>query len=407
MNKLIFKSKSIVKYFTVEELQNYDKKPKKEEIVLVLENEYFDIVRLNVVKDLDDEEKELVIEGELEQKILNYTPVDFIEKEILLKEDENSEEILIVLLKRETIHDIIKKNINLMNIIFVIPFFLLNYASEENNLGENLFFDMCDNRGLFVTYNEKKIIEVESYFVDREDLVSTELEKENFLEKFYNIFEKMDKINKIYFFNKDLEIKKFFTGENSNKINIISLEEYLTLPQEDLNFIPMEYLEDIKNKKTKKFGIYLFLIIFSIKVFVFLIFSFLENRKENKINIQNNEIAALVKNVTENKEMIENINDYQEKINSLESIIQKKEIKFIEILSTIKKITNKNIYINHVEYKGKNKLQIKGISLDDNSLYEFQEKIDKNYIFTNINHDYIKKVDDHFQFQFDVGVKID
>jgi|GEM_PF-3465781 len=407
MNKLIFKTKSSVKYVTLEELSIYGKKIEKEQIVLVLENECFDIIKLDISKELDDDERELVIEGELEQKILDYNPVDYIEKEILLKDDENSEKILLILLKRETVNSLMEKYIDLVDLTFIVPFFLLGSFDEKKSFNENLVFDMCDNRGLFVVYNDGKIVEVESYYVGNEEIFSTESEKNNFLEKFQNILERFDKINKIYFFYKDSKIKEIFTDEICSKINIIFLEDYFGHPKEELNFIPKEYLDEIKSRNLKKFGIYMVLIVFSLKIFMFLVFSFLANKKEEKINRQNSEIAILVKNIYDTKETIETIDDYMEQINSLENIIKVKEIKFVGILSAIKEISNNNINIDYLEYNGKNKIQIKGTSKDDNSLYKFQQKIDRIWIFTNINHDYIKKESDYFKFQFDVGVKID
>ncbi len=113
-------------FFTLEDTENVKKG------ILVLESEYFEIIKIILEEDLDEREREYEIEEQLENRIINYEAVDYIEKEIFLRKIDEIEENLIILIKREKIYEIAdkirEKGIDLKGII---PVFLLKYLSNE------------------------------------------------------------------------------------------------------------------------------------------------------------------------------------------------------------------------------------------------------------------------------------
>ena len=78
-NKLLKREENIL--FSLEEIESSQDIKKG---ILVLESEYFEIVKISLEEDLDEREKEYEIEEQLENRIINYEVLDYIEKEISL-----------------------------------------------------------------------------------------------------------------------------------------------------------------------------------------------------------------------------------------------------------------------------------------------------------------------------------
>lgn len=78
-NKLLKREGNIL--FSLEEIESSQDIKKG---ILVLESEYFEIVKISLEEDLDEREKEYEIEEQLENRIINYEVLDYIEKEISL-----------------------------------------------------------------------------------------------------------------------------------------------------------------------------------------------------------------------------------------------------------------------------------------------------------------------------------
>lgn len=92
-NNFLKREKNIL--FSLEDMKNIKKG------ILVLESEYFEIIKIILEEDLDEREREYEIEEQLENRIINYEALDYVEKEILLEKKDGTEEILIILIKRE------------------------------------------------------------------------------------------------------------------------------------------------------------------------------------------------------------------------------------------------------------------------------------------------------------------
>ncbi|MGF6906628.1 PilN domain-containing protein [Fusobacterium sp. PH5-44] len=404
----ILKFKNKFKYLTIKDLKTFSlQKNNNTKIILILENKYFDLVKINIETDLDETERELVIEKELEERILNYCPIDFIEKEILLEEVHGSQKLLIILIKREIIKNIINDYIKKMDFYSLIPFFLIK-NTETITPFKTIIFDFCENRVLFSILFDNKIIDIESYLIEKDEILANEIERNNLIDKINNILEKFENINSFLFFHKDIEIKNIIYEKIAiNNIDEIAVSEMNDVSVKSLNFLPHEYMEEIKSKHLKKF-IFSFILLFLMIEMIYFTFSILtENKKQGIINLQNKEINLLTKNISDNKEAAEKIDDYQDKIDYLKKLMGIRKTTFTDILIKLEYSSNKNIDIKVIEYKENHMMQITGNSNSDVALYDFIEKIDQDALFNNINHDYIKNVDDYFQFQFDMGVKID
>lgn len=83
------KSKKKIEYITLEEMKRELKSG-----IIVLENRYFNIEKISLELGLDEKERELEIEEILEDRIEDYNPVEYIEKEIVLEKNEEFEESL-------------------------------------------------------------------------------------------------------------------------------------------------------------------------------------------------------------------------------------------------------------------------------------------------------------------------
>ena len=119
-NKLLKREGNIL--FSLEEIESSQDIKKG---ILVLESEYFEIVKISLEEDLDEREKEYEIEEQLENRIINYEVLDYIEKEISLGKRDGMEESVIILIKREKIYEITNKvKDKKIDLEGIIPIFL-------------------------------------------------------------------------------------------------------------------------------------------------------------------------------------------------------------------------------------------------------------------------------------------
>ena len=146
-NKLLKREGNIL--FSLEEIESSQDIKKG---ILVLESEYFEIVKISLEEDLDEREKEYEIEEQLENRIINYEVLDYIEKEISLGKKDGMEESVIILIKREKIYEITNKvKDKKIDLKGIIPIFLLKYLSDFNKENE-IFLDIGLVRTTFVIF---------------------------------------------------------------------------------------------------------------------------------------------------------------------------------------------------------------------------------------------------------------
>lgn len=192
-------------FFTLEDTENVKKG------ILVLESEYFEIIKIILEEDLDEREREYEIEEQLENRIINYEAVDYIEKEIFLRKIDEIEENLIILIKREKIYEIAdkirEKGIDLKGII---PVFLLKYLSNEEKKDE-IFLDIGMGRTSVVVFKDNKLRDIVTIDIEKGEGLYSQEEFDELLERIvFSIEEEnFDNIEKIIIYEKDKELEKF------------------------------------------------------------------------------------------------------------------------------------------------------------------------------------------------------
>ena len=230
-------------FFTLEDTENVKKG------ILVLESEYFEIIKIILEEDLDEREREYEIEEQLENRIINYEAVDYIEKEIFLRKIDEIEENLIILIKREKIYEIAdkirEKGIALKGII---PVFLLKYLSNEEKKDE-IFLDIGMGRTSVVVFKDNKLRDIVTIDIEKGEGLYSQEEFDELLERIvFSIeeenFDNIEKIEKekndnieFYYSLSALEMKKIILKSK----NIIcgcgqSINELLYLKA---NFFPI------------------------------------------------------------------------------------------------------------------------------------------------------------------------
>ncbi|MDR3260154.1 MAG: hypothetical protein LBT51_11150 [Fusobacteriaceae bacterium] len=394
---------------------NNQKNKKDKNYILLLENEYFEIIKIDIETDLDIDERELVIESEIENKILNYNSIDYIEKEIIIAENTENIMLIIILLKIEKAIELIalskEKNID---IIGIIPVFMYKYLLK--NFDDNsIFIDIGITRTLLAVYLDKKIFNIDMFSIEKNEIYNSTTEFSTFLERINllseNIDDKKESIKKIEILEKDEEIISKLAKESllDYDISIKNFQGELFLNKqniENINFIPHDYKEQIKNKKIKKFIVLSGSILIIAELFVFFILNYYENNILKNKNENENQLAVLIRTINEKRSEIEGIENYEEKIANLENKLTNKKLYFTEILKNIQIENTKYIHITFIEYSDKGNIQIIGTAIDDGDIYTFQDNISKNHSFVSIIQDYIREKDGIYEFKMDIGVKI-
>ena len=81
------------------------------------------------------------------------------------------------------------------------------------------------------------------------------------------------------------------------------------------------------------------------------------------------------------------------------------KFKIYEVLEELKKCKSLQMNFEGIEYNGKDMLKIIGRVQEEKEIYEFEKNLIKNNRFFYLNHDYIKKQENGYEFQIDIGVK--
>ena len=209
-NKLLKREGNIL--FSLEEIESSQDIKKG---ILVLESEYFEIVKISLEEDLDEREKEYEIEEQLENRIINYEVLDYIEKEISLGKRDGMEESVIILIKREKIYEITNKvKDKKIDLEGIIPIFLLKYLSDFNKENE-IFLDIGLVRTTFVIFKNNILKDIVTIDIERDEILNSQEEFNELLERItFSIEEEnFDDIEKITIYEKDRELENLL--ENS------------------------------------------------------------------------------------------------------------------------------------------------------------------------------------------------
>lgn len=389
------KLKEEIEYITLEDIERGIKSG-----IIVLENNHFKIVKIFLEKGLDEKERELEIESILDEKIENYDPLEYIEKEIFITEDEELEEIILVLLERDIVETIIKKGKEKKRKVFgIIPAFFLKALEVEKDSNE-LFIDLDIESVVLTEFNEGKIKDISLIEIEKNKILESEVDE--ILQYIFEIEE--EKINKISFYEKDREVAEIFENIDNIEIEVKDWKNGNIKYNYNYDFLPLEYLDSLKKEKIiKKWGVIVF-IIFILQIVLGFSLQYFCNKIDDKIDILESDIGDNQEKIEKLKEKILVLEEEEKlKIEELNKI-ELKKLRIGNLLQQIEKIKPKGLNILNIEFDGKNKLKIIGNSISEEKILKFQEKIIKNSKFKNFNHDYIKFEEEIYNFQLDVEV---
>lgn len=389
------KLKEEIEYITLEDIERGIKSG-----IIVLENNHFKIVKIFLEKGLDEKERELEIESILDEKIENYDPLEYIEKEIFITEDEELEEIILVLLERDIVETIIKKGKEKKRKVFgIIPAFFLKALEVEKDSNE-LFIDLDIESVVLTEFNEGKIKDISLIEIEKNKILESEVDE--ILQYIFEIEE--ERINKISFYEKDREVAEIFENIDNIEIEVKDWKNGNIKYNYNYDFLPLEYLDSLKKEKViKKWGVIVF-IIFILQIVLGFSLQYFCNKIDDKIDILESDIGDNQEKIEKLKEKILVLEEEEKlKIEELNKI-ELKKLRIGNLLQQIEKIKPKGLNILNIEFDGKNKLKIIGNSISEEKILKFQEKIIKNSKFKNFNHDYIKFEEEIYNFQLDVEV---
>ncbi len=400
-NNFLKREKNIL--FSLEDMKNIKKG------ILVLESEYFEIIKIILEEDLDEREREYEIEEQLENRIINYEALDYVEKEILLEKKDGTEEILIILIKREKIYEIADRvrgqNIELKGII---PVFLLKYISGRNKKNE-IFLDMGIGRTSAVVFKDNKLKDIVTIDIEKNEVLYSQEEFNELLERIaFSIEEEnFDNIEKITVYEKDRELESFIEKSKFYRKETVveNWKNYEMTFNKSFDFIPLEYRKGMEQRKYIKYGTVILTIILIIEFFLFFFFTNVRNNKMKSIENMERDLGSLRGQIEKNRQEIKKIENFKDKKSKLIKKMNFGKFKMYEILEELKKCKSSQIYFVGLEYDGKNTLKVIGRAAEEKEIYEFEKNILKNNDFFYLNHDYIKKQEYDYEFQMDIGVK--
>lgn len=389
------KSKKKIEYITLEEMKRELKSG-----IIVLENRYFNIEKISLEIGLDEKERELEIEEILEDRIDDYNPVEYIEKEIVLGVNSEFEELIIILLKRSIVEELLQEGKEKkIEIYGVIPSFFIRSLEVDKNIAE-LFIDVDEDRTVILEFADGKIRNLSYVEMEREKILESELE-----EILKYIFEvDLTIFDKVVFYEKDSEIGEIFQEIDSIDVEINNWKEKDIEYNYNYDFLPLEYLESLKMKISLKKKIIVFFIVFILQIFIGAIFQYF-------CRLDSDKIMNLEKNIRICQDKIEELRGKIIEIEEKEKIreeklerIEFKNIKLNDVLKSIDEFKPKGITILNIELNENNSLKIIGNSIDEIKILRFQEKIIGSTKFKNLNHDYIKREEENYNFQLEVEV---
>lgn len=400
-NNFLKREKNIL--FSLEDMKNIKKG------ILVLESEYFEIIKIILEEDLDEREREYEIEEQLENRIINYEALDYVEKEILLEKKDGTEEILIILIKREKIYEIADRvrgqNIELKGII---PVFLLKYISGRNKKNE-IFLDMGIGRTSAVVFKDNKLKDIVTIDIEKNEVLYSQEEFNELLERIaFSIEEEnFDNIEKITVYEKDRELESFIEKSKFYRKETVveNWKNYEMTFNKSFDFIPLEYRKGMEQRKYIKYGTVILTIILIIEFFLFFFFTNVRNNKMKSIENMERDLGSLRGQIEKNRQEIKKFENFKDKKSKLIKKMNFGKFKMYEILEELKKCKSSQIYFVGLEYDGKNTLKVIGRAAEEKEIYEFEKNILKNNDFFYLNHDYIKKQEYDYEFQMDIGVK--
>lgn len=376
LNKFLKKEK--LNFFTLEEIENYKNG------ILLLESNFFHLIPLTLSKDIDEREREFEITEKLENIFDEYDSFYFLDKEIILEEDEESEKTLLILIEKDKIYTLLdnirEKKVNLLGIY---PLFLIELFNRDNL--EKTYVEIEDEKYRLYYFSENKLV--------------------NFLEV---DFEKEEIINNSTYLEENLKGESFIYPNQNDIIEYLPFlkirdwKNYLLEFREDLNFLPTDYIKERNYKKNIKISTIFISLTIIISVIIFFSIYFLTEKEQEKLNTLENSYSTYHEKNLQIREEILKIEEEIKKLKEKNRVRDFNKIKLSQLIKTI--YDSENLEITSIEY-GDRILTLQGITDFEEDIYQFQNRLLNYKFFKNFNHDFIKLNNNRYEFHIDIEVE--
>ena len=376
LNKFLKKEK--LNFFTLEEIENYKNG------ILLLESNFFHLIPLTLSKDIDEREREFEITEKLENIFDEYDSFYFLDKEIILEEDEEKEKTLLILIEKDKIYTLLdnlkdKKT----DLLGIYPLFLIELFNKDNL--EKTYIEVENDKYRLYYFLENKLI--------------------NFLEV---DFEKEEIVNNSTYLEENLKGESFVYPNQNDIIEYLSflkIREWKNYPLEfrkDFNFLPTDYIKERNYKKNIKISIFFISLTIIISTIIFFSIYFLIEKEQERLNILENSYSTYHEKNLQIREEILKIEEEIKKLKEKNRIKDFNKMKLSQLIKTI--YNNENLEITSIEY-GDGMFTLQGITDFEEDIYKFQNRLLNYRFFKNFNHDFIKLNNNRYEFHIDIEVE--
>ncbi|MBR8700607.1 hypothetical protein IX317_000931 [Fusobacterium sp. DD29] len=370
-------------FFTLEEIENVQNKNG----VLILDSSFFIILPITIDIIDDPREREMEVDDKIEEVIEDYSPIDFISKEIHLKIEDEQEKILIILLERGKIESIIaqlkEKGITLSGIY---PLFLLEFFNKEEEA--KTYIEINEEGFRLYYFKDERLNNFNQVEFSLEDLMEDDEYLQDYIEDSY-VFT---------YSNTDKEIYSNFYF-----INFRDWHKYKLFYNRDLDFLPPAYQESLHLKSRVKILTAVLSVFIIIQSISSLLLNVYISNKKNYLHTIENRIGTLQEAVNVEKLKIV---DIEKKLSLLNFENKEGSFSGLKISTLLKNIMDSKhaITIDSIEFTDKKILKISGITSDEENFYDFEKNILTYKIFRKINHDFFTLNDNSFNFKLEIEV---
>jgi len=365
--------------------------------ILNLENQFFNIFKIQVENIINEEDRKEKIEDRLDVIFPRYNSDDFVLRYEILKKDRKKENIVVYLLDLVLLNDYIIDDMKDYGFVSIIPSFFVCREKKENSHYFN--FDISETMLVITEYMDNNILDISTFKLSKSSFVNDE---EIEIEDKYSIANS-------YLVNIEDNIEIIFTGD---KINFDELDltnknySYFEVESLDftkyLNFLP----DDIKNKYSlyyvnRKY-LYILLIISIITVLSTIILYYNIHKSEEKLEQLEQESSSLEDEINETRNEMKEI---EKQHNDLLEYIEKEEYKEFKISSLLEELSYlcpSGVKISSIEYDENKIFNIEGSAGKIDNVVKFLENITNSKNFKLYNYDYILRKENEIEFKLEI-----
>ena len=365
--------------------------------ILNLENQFFNIFKIQVENIINEEDRKEKIEDRLDVIFPRYNSDDFVLRYEILKKDRKKENIVVYLLDLALLNDYIIDDMKDYGFVSIIPSFFVCREKKENSHYFN--FDISETMLVITEYMDNNILDISTFKLSKSSFVNDE---EIEIEDKYSIANS-------YLVNIEDNIEIIFTGD---KINFDELDltnknySYFEVESLDftkyLNFLP----DDIKNKYSlyyvnRKY-LYILLIISIITVLSTIILYYNIHKSEEKLEQLEQESSSLEDEINETRNEMKEI---EKQHNDLLEYIEKEEYKEFKISSLLEELSYlcpSGVKISSIEYDENKIFNIEGSTGKIDNVVKFLENITNSKNFKLYNYDYILRKENEIEFKLEI-----